>query len=185
MTLGYLTYFSWFVNMCVGEEYTSWRDSAYLTSRDLAKRIKSQQAYALFPSKHGCTKKKVDFSLLRLSPLWNQLGYGLALFYRPHPGWLRNRDKVYTWLFRGFQVLPRNCFSWIILNSVLCEALGDRISGDSSGINFIANSSDSTCLKLGNKVSCIAILYHSRVHLFGWQPTDFEHSSNEPILFDF
>ena len=52
-------------------------------------------------------------------------------------------------------------------NSVLCEALGDRISGDSSGINFFANSSDSTCLKLGKKASCTIFLlfYIIRVYI--------------------
>jgi len=66
--------------------------------------------------------------------------------------------NIYVTFSRFFQVLPRICFSRIVINSVLCEALGDRISGGSSGITLIANSSDPTCLKLGNRVSCTIFL---------------------------
>jgi len=152
---------------CVWARNT-WRDSACMTSRDLAKRIKSKQVCALFPPYHSNSKKKVDFFVAKQTGMWS------ALFCRPHQGWFRNRDK-YTWPFRGLQILPRNCFQRITLNSVLCEALGDRISGDSSGINFMANSSDSTRLDLGKKVSCTIFLLFFAYSFYGWRPTDSQH----------
>lgn len=85
--------------------YISWRDSAHLTARFLAERIKSQQVYALFPSEHiGLIQEKVDFALLRLSQLRSQPGCGLHYSI--------TRDNFSR--FSGFD----NCFQRIILNSV-------------------------------------------------------------------
>ena len=91
-------------------------------------------------------RKKVDFFVAPPICIRKQTRMWSALFCRPHQGWFRNRDN-YTWPFRGLQILPRNCFQRITLNSVLCEALGDRISGDSSGINFMARLDSSQSRK--------------------------------------
>ena len=50
------------------------------------------------------SKEKADFCLL----------LPFVSIAKPTTADCAIRDKVYTWLFRGFQVLPRSCFSRII-----------------------------------------------------------------------